>query len=42
VEGTLALVALAAVAGADIVRVHDVREMSRAVRMIGALRESDS
>lgn len=42
VEGTLALVALAVVGGADIVRVHDVREMSRAVRMIGVLREPKS
>jgi dihydropteroate synthase len=36
-EGTLALVALAVAAGADAVRVHDVREMSRAARVLDAL-----
>lgn len=37
VEGTAATVALAIAAGADIVRVHDVREMSRVARMADAV-----
>lgn len=36
-EGTLALVALAAAAGAQIVRVHDVLEAARVVRMVEAV-----
>lgn len=36
-EGTLALVSLCAAAGADMVRVHDVEPMARAVRTIDAL-----
>lgn len=36
-EGTAATVALAIAAGADIVRVHDVREMSRVARMADAV-----
>jgi dihydropteroate synthase len=36
-EGTLALVTIAVAAGADMVRVHDVREMARAARMADAL-----
>lgn len=36
-EGTLALVALAIAHGADIVRVHDVRAMTRAARMVDAI-----
>ncbi len=37
VEGTAALVALAVAQGVDIVRVHDVREMSRVARMADAV-----
>jgi dihydropteroate synthase len=37
VEGTAALVALGIAAGADIVRVHDVREMVRVARMSDAV-----
>lgn len=37
VEGTAATVALGVVRGADIVRVHDVKEMSRIVRMTDAM-----
>ena len=37
VEGTAATVALAIAAGADIVRVHDVREMVRVCRMTDAV-----
>lgn len=37
VEGTAATVALAIAAGADIVRVHDVKEMVRVVRMTDAV-----
>ena len=37
VEGTLAASALAVAAGVDIVRVHDVREAARAVRVADAL-----
>lgn len=37
IEGTAALVALAIANGASIVRVHDVREMSRAARMTDAV-----
>ena len=36
-EGTAALVALAIAGGADIVRVHDVREMARVARMSDAV-----
>ena len=36
-EGTAATVALAIAGGADIVRVHDVREMTRVVRMSDAI-----
>jgi dihydropteroate synthase len=36
-EGTAATVALAVAGGADIVRVHDVREMSRVARMADAV-----
>lgn len=36
-EGTAAVVALAVAQGADIVRVHDVRAMSRVVRMADAI-----
>ena len=37
-EGSLALVALAARAGASVVRVHDVRASVRVVRMVDAVR----
>ena len=37
VEGTAATVALAIAGGADIVRVHDVREMARVSRMSDAI-----
>ena len=37
VEGTSATVALAIAAGADIVRVHDVKEMARVARMTDAI-----
>jgi dihydropteroate synthase len=37
VEGTAATVALAIAQGADIVRVHDVREMARVARMADAV-----
>ena len=37
VEGTAATVALAVAGGADIVRVHDVREMARVARMADAI-----
>jgi len=37
VEGTAATVAFGIAQGADIVRVHDVREMARVVRMTDAL-----
>ncbi len=36
--GTAATVAIAIAAGADIVRVHDVREMAQVVRMVDAIR----
>jgi dihydropteroate synthase len=36
-EGTAATVALAIAAGADIVRVHDVKEMARVARMADAV-----
>ena len=39
-EGTAATVALAVVNGASIVRVHDVREMARVVRMVEAVQEA--
>jgi len=38
VEGTAASVAVAILRGADIVRVHDVRAMTRVVRVVEALR----
>ena len=38
VEGTAATVVVAALRGADVVRVHDVREMSRAVRVADRMR----
>src|SRR3972149_5093177 len=38
-EGTAATVAAAILKGADIVRVHDVREMARVVRMTDAIKE---
>jgi dihydropteroate synthase len=37
VEGTAATVALAIASGADIVRVHDVRQMVRVARMADAV-----
>jgi dihydropteroate synthase len=37
VEGTIALITLCIANGADMVRVHDVREMAQAARMIDAL-----
>jgi len=37
VEGTAASVAIAITRGADIVRVHDVKEMARVARMTDAL-----
>ncbi len=37
IEGTAATVALAVAAGADIVRVHDVKEMSRVARVADAI-----
>ncbi len=39
-EGTAAAVAIAIVRGADIVRVHDVKEMARVARMAAAIRSS--
>lgn len=39
-EGTLACVAVAALAGVEIIRVHDVRPAVRVVRMVRALREA--
>jgi dihydropteroate synthase len=36
-EGTAATVALAIASGADIVRVHDVKEMARVARMADAV-----
>jgi len=39
-EGTLAAVVAAILSGADIVRVHDVREVKRAVQVADALRET--
>ena len=41
IEGTAATVALSVVRGADIVRVHDTREMVRVVRMVDAMLRSD-
>jgi dihydropteroate synthase len=40
-EGTAATIALSIVRGADIVRVHDTREMVRVARMMDALLHSD-
>jgi dihydropteroate synthase len=37
VEGTAASVAVGIVRGADIIRVHDVKEMARIVKMTDAL-----
>jgi dihydropteroate synthase len=37
-EGTIALSCQAVVAGANIVRVHDVKENVRAIRMLEAVR----
>ena len=37
VEGTAATVAVGIVRGADIVRVHDVKEMARVAKMTDAL-----
>jgi dihydropteroate synthase len=39
VFGTAAAVAIAAHAGADILRVHDVKEMREVVRVVAAIRE---
>ncbi len=39
-EGTLACVAVAAFAGAELIRVHDVRPAQRVIRMVRALREA--
>jgi len=41
IEGTAATIALSVVRGADIVRVHDTREMVRVVRMMDAMLHSD-
>jgi dihydropteroate synthase len=40
-EGTAATVAIAVMNGADIVRVHDVKEMARVARVADAIRRSD-
>jgi dihydropteroate synthase len=40
IEGTLACVTIAAFAGAELIRVHDVRPSVRAVRMARALRDA--
>lgn len=40
-EGTAAVVSIATWNGANIVRVHDVREMVRVVRMVDALRQGE-
>ena len=40
-EGTAGAVAWLAANGADVVRVHDVREMVRVVRMVDAIRHGD-
>ena len=37
IEGTAATVSLSIVGGADIVRVHDVKQMSRVARMTDAV-----
>ncbi len=37
VEGTAATVALAVAGGADVVRVHDVREMARVAKVADAI-----
>jgi dihydropteroate synthase len=37
VEGTAAAVAVAVTRGADIIRVHDVKEMSRVTKMTDAI-----
>ena len=39
-EGTLAAVSIAAMAGARIIRVHDVRQAKRAVEVVDAVRRS--
>jgi dihydropteroate synthase len=41
VEGTAGAVAWCAANGADVVRVHDVREMSRVVRVVDAIARAD-
>jgi dihydropteroate synthase len=41
VEGTAGAVAWCAASGADIVRVHDVKEMSRVVRVVDAIARAD-
>jgi dihydropteroate synthase len=38
VEGTIATVVAAVLRGADVVRVHDVKQMARAVRVADMLR----
>jgi len=38
-EGTAACVAIGVMHGADIVRVHDVKEMARVVKMVGAIKK---
>ncbi len=40
-EGTAAAVAISVMKGADIVRVHDVREMTRVVRVADAIRKEE-
>ena len=40
VEGTAAAVAAAILNGADVVRVHDVREMARVARVASAIRNA--
>ncbi|CAG0967015.1 partial Dihydropteroate synthase, partial [Anaerolineae bacterium] len=42
VEGTAAAVAIGIARGADIVRVHDVREMARVAKMTDAIVRSNS
>jgi len=41
VDGTAGVVAWCAASGADIVRVHDVKEMSRVVRVVDAIARAD-
>jgi dihydropteroate synthase len=42
VEGTLAALAVAVMNGANVVRVHDVKEMKRAAKVVDALMRSES